>query len=88
MLDPATAPSRARTPTPGQTIRTEHDVTSDGDTGDQHDQHDQQQGEQAATPGPDAPPAVLSPGDGDAPDVPDAGAVYPDEHGVPGAPEA
>ena len=31
-------------------------------------------------------PAVLSPGDSDAPDVPDAGTVYPDEQGAPGDP--
>ena len=32
-------------------------------------------------------PAVLSPGDSDAPDVPDPGTVYPDEQGVPGEPD-
>lgn len=36
---------------------------------------------------PDDPPAVLSPGDSDAPDAPDPDTVYPDEQGAPGDPE-
>jgi hypothetical protein len=36
---------------------------------------------------PDDQPAVLSPGDSDAPDAPDADTVYPDEQGAPGEPE-
>ena len=35
----------------------------------------------------DDPPAVLSPGDSDAPDAPDADTVYPDEQGTPGEPD-
>ena len=33
----------------------------------------------------DEPPAVLSPGDSDAPDAPDPDVTYPDDQGVPGA---
>ena len=32
----------------------------------------------------DDPPAVLSPGDNDAPDAPEPDTVYPDEQGAPG----
>jgi len=32
-------------------------------------------------------PAVVSPGDSDAPDAPDSGTIYPDERGVPGEPD-
>ena len=38
-------------------------------------------------PEPDDPPAVLSPGDSDAPDAPDPDTVYPDEQGAPGEPD-
>jgi hypothetical protein len=41
-----------------------------------------QRGEPADAPS--EPPAVVSPGDSDAPDAPDADTVYPDEKGVPG----
>jgi hypothetical protein len=35
-------------------------------------------------PDPDDPPAVLSPGDSDAPDAPDEETIYPHEQGRPG----
>ena len=44
-------------------------------------------GDEGSTTVPDESAAVLSPGDSDAPDVPDAETVYPDEQGVPGPPE-
>ena len=42
--------------------------------------------ERGTTPDLDDQPAVLAPGDSDAPDVPDADTVYPDRPGVPGEP--
>lgn len=42
---------------------------------------------EGTTPDPDDPPAVLSPGDSDAPDAPDPDTLYPDEPGTPGEPE-
>lgn len=40
-----------------------------------------------STADPNGPPAVLSPGDSDAPDAPDLDTVYPDEQGTPGEPD-
>jgi hypothetical protein len=45
------------------------------------DDDERQEGDMAD---PDDPPAVLSPGDSDAPDAPDPETVYPDERGSPG----
>jgi hypothetical protein len=55
--------------------RTEDDMSNDDDEREEDDLRD-----------PNDPPAVLSPGDSDAPDAPDPETVYPDEQGAPGEP--